>query len=185
MNEEQFKKAFLSQTWKFLTEDYLRSVLTQESRQVSTFKTDEKLYKANMEKAKKLLNKTEVEILALIKLGNGSIPKFRPEPGEFKKAKWSHLTPVQKLFNCSSWGLGQVMGYNILQGKPAGLIPAIIKLFSEDEYAQVLWTAKELDRLLIKSKGDMFKAYCYYNGGSKGPSNPSSQARATEVMSRL
>ena len=185
MEDSLVQRALLAAPRRHLTEAFLRSVMEQESRSRAYFTKDEHQYQKNMKVAMDTLGMTEAEVLALVTLPGGRIAKFRLEPREYHKLKWNHLSKDKRFYMSSSWGLGQVMGYNLLQKVKEANYKSTIKSFAADEYAQLKWTADELDRLLIKAKGDQFIAYARYNGGGKGENNPAPRARAKEVIDRL
>jgi len=162
-------------------------------------------YKANMKTAMATMKMTEKEVLHLVTRPNMPIVKFRLEPGQFNSKKWSRFTPFARFYICSSFGLGQVMGFNLIgpikyKGKDIPLfdnLPKIMLDFAYDEKAQVEWTAKEFEKLLAAASNDKkvqtqfnlsdltFHAYCQYNSGNRHSTDPAVIKRAKEVVSRI
>lgn len=185
-----------SRSWKFLNAKILLSVLEQESNCEAFFLKTDPQYKQNMRAATTHLLKTEQQILKLVTLSNGKIAKFRFEKGQYHSRKWEKYPFEKRFYICSSWGLSQCMGFNLIQNVPQHQIASTILNFASDELAQVKFTAKTMEdymsrafhNIKIKDKSLpslVFHAYSQYNGGSPITSNPDVLSRAQKVVSRI
>jgi hypothetical protein len=180
--EQLMKKVLAERPRKYLALPALKAVVQQESSQSAFFEADDDLLRASLKKASVLTGLTEAQILKLATLNSGKIAKFRFEPDTYKKLKYAHLSPERRFYISSSWGLGQHMGYNIVGKKPDHQIASAIRDFAGNEAEQLRWTASNMDTYLTEYKGDLFKAYCRYNGGRDGVNKEECRTRAKEVI---
>lgn len=181
---------------QFLTEKILRSVLIQESGLVSTFERSDKQYRANMQKAMQITGKPEAELLELVTRSDGKIAKFRCEPSIWNSARVSKIAYPARFYYSCSWGLGQVLGVNLMgKSSPANARSTILG-FSLNEPYQCLYAANSFEQALVGAylspsitkkdiKSLVFYSYVRYNSGTYLSKDLSAQKRAQEVVSRL
>ena len=193
--DELISKAVAAKPRQFITEEILRSVLIQESGDLkSTFVKTDPQYRANVSTAMKHLSKTEAQILELVTLPNRTIAKFRFEPGTYQK--YPSVGWPARFYLSTSYGVGQVMGYNLVGKKPAKDAASICLGFAGREYEQVLRCCNSMEEGLRRAfnspsvlKKDLksltYFAYCAYNGGQLITSKQDVLKRAKEVVSRL
>jgi hypothetical protein len=112
----------------------------------------------------------------------GRMSKFR-----FEYAYWRRYQSLDKVarFRMScSWGLGQFMGANVAGKLQQPEAEHYVHKFAADIPLQMLYTAGEMDRLLILADGDLDQAYRGYNSGNIHSLNKSVIARAHNVVAR-
>lgn len=182
--------------WSLLTEPILLSVLEQESGVDPFFEKSDNQYKQNMRVASGALGMTETQVSKLITTSSGKIAKFRLEPSWFFSRKTEHLPKEKRFYYCSSVGMGQIMGFNLLNKTPTHQYASTWLEFASNPIAQIKRTAQDFDALLVKAKLDpkikdkslknlVFKAYVGYNAGNIHSTNKDAQKRAQEVVNRL
>lgn len=194
--DEMIKQAVLAKPRHFLTEAILRSVLIQESGLVSTFERADRQYRINMHKAMQITGKSELELLELVTRSDGKIAKFRCEESIWNSPRVSKVPYPARFYYSCSWGLGQVLGINLMgKSSPANAKSTILG-FSLNEPYQCLYAANSFEQALEGAylspsipkkdiKSLVFYSYVRYNSGSYMSKDLSAQKRAQEVVSRL
>ena len=194
--EEMIKAGIAYRPRKFITEAILRSVLIQESGDLkSTFLTTDPQYRKNMYVAIKALGKPEAEILKLVTRSDGKIAKFRFEPDTYTSPKWRNVNPIDRFYLSCSWGLPQVMGYNLMGGSLKNVASTCLAFAANEPYS-VAYCAGSMEAGMVRAfnspavlKKDLkslaYHGYSCYNSHSVIPKTPDVAKRAQEVVSRL
>lgn len=110
----------------------------------------------------------------------GKFAKFRFEYGYWENRDIARLPNEQRFYASCSWGVVQFMGPNISKEYDA----SFIRRFAADIPLQLLYGAGELDKLLTRTDGDLFRAYKAYNSGNPESQDPEVIARANAVVRR-
>lgn len=112
----------------------------------------------------------------------GKPAKFRFEYSYWESRKFQHLSPEDRFYMASSWGLVQFMGPNITGQATTPEAIQFIRRFTADIPMQLLYGAGMLDDLLAQAGGDLHKAYRGYNSGDIDSQQPAVIARADNVV---
>jgi len=180
------KKIPMAPEYKILPPSAVIAVCIQESKGVPTFNEKDELYALNLDAAAKgtKLPPSLLRDAMKIKQGplTGAVAKFRFEPSYWEWSGKHGLSSPTERFLCScSIGIGQQMMRWVLPADEKEWLP-FIENFKGNVDTQLSFCIKEMHRLMVATKGDLFRAYKGYNSGNIDSKNADVVRRALRVV---
>lgn len=109
----------------------------------------------------------------------GQPAKFRFELSQWNR--FGSLPKMQRFRMACSWGLVQFLGVNIVGKLTDDTADEFIQRFAADTAMQLLYASGMIDELLVRTHGDVDRAYKGYNSGDIDSHNAKVMARSKAV----